>query len=102
MVNSVLRRQPDLDPARLARTRDLMCRAVADCMVEDFDPLIAGLDLPAPDDRHALAAALKCHGQAIGTDNLRDFPATVLDPLGTHAQTTESQDKCRGVKVWIH
>jgi predicted nucleic acid-binding protein len=89
MVNSVLRRQPDLDPARLARTRDLMCRAVADCMVEDFDPLIEGLDLPDPDDRHVLAAAIKCHAQVIVTENLRDFPDTVLDPYGIEAQRAD-------------
>jgi hypothetical protein len=31
MVASILRRRPDLDPQRLARTRQLMCEAVADC-----------------------------------------------------------------------
>jgi hypothetical protein len=35
---------------------------VRDCLVEHFEGLIDGLDLPDPNDRHVLAAAI--HGRA--------------------------------------
>jgi hypothetical protein len=50
--------RPELDPQVLARTRQLMNTAVADCVVVGFEPLVEGLDLPDPNDRHVLAAAI--------------------------------------------
>jgi hypothetical protein len=78
--------RPDLDEAALARTRRLMNEAVADCLVRQHEPLIAGLRLPDPDDRHVLAAAVRCGAQVIVTANLRDFPASCLAPFGIEAQ----------------
>jgi hypothetical protein len=56
MINSILRRRPDLDASRLARTRKLMCEAVPDCLVTGYEPLVDGLTLPDPDDRHVLCS----------------------------------------------
>jgi hypothetical protein len=70
--------RPDLDPAALARTRQLMLRAVRDCLVLGYEPLIDGLKLPDLDDRHVLAAAIKARAQVIVTANLGDFPADSL------------------------
>jgi len=78
--------RPDLDPAKLARTRTLMCRAVRDCLVLGYEPLIAALELPDADDRHVLAAAIKARAQVIVTRNLRDFPAAVLAPWNVEAK----------------
>lgn len=75
---SILADRPDLDVEKLARTRALMVRAVADCLVTGYEHLIEGLDLPDPGDRHVLAAAIRAHAQAIVTFNLRDFPDHVL------------------------
>ena len=36
-----------------------MNKAVRDCLVSEYEPLIEGLKLPDPDDRHVLAAAIK-------------------------------------------
>lgn len=59
----------------------LMCQAVRDCLVTGYEPIVEVLDLPDPDDRHVLAAAIRSGAQVIVTDNLKDFPATVLDKL---------------------
>jgi hypothetical protein len=56
-----------------------MNRSVPDCLVENYEGLIAGLVLPDPDDRHVLAAAIAGHADAIVTFNLKDFPASALD-----------------------
>jgi len=75
---SILEQRPELKPQALVRTRELMTKAVADCMVEGYEPLVAGLSLPDPDDRHVLAAAVRASAQAIVTFNLRDFPEAIL------------------------
>ena len=49
----------DLDPARLLRTRALMCEAIPECLVSGYEPLVGDPDLPDPDDRHVLAAAIR-------------------------------------------
>jgi hypothetical protein len=40
--------------------------------------LIDGLVLPDPDDRHVLAAAIRCDADLIVTFNLKDFPSEIL------------------------
>lgn len=76
----------DLSPEALARTRKLMNAAVADCLVIGYEPLIAGLELPDPDDQHVLAAAIRCAAQVIVTANLRDFPPDLLKRYNIEAQ----------------
>lgn len=85
-IVSILRRRPDLDASRLARTRALMCEAIPECIVTGHEPLIDGLELPDPDDRHVLAAAIRCSAQVIVTSNLADFPSNVLEPFNIEAQ----------------
>jgi hypothetical protein len=53
-------------------------RGVPDCLITGYEHLVAGLDLPDPDDRHVLAAAMRANAQAIVTCNLRDFPDQIL------------------------
>jgi predicted nucleic acid-binding protein len=88
-IESILRRRPDLDPERLARTRALMCEAVADCLVTGYERLIEGLELPDPDDRHVLAAAIRCRAEVIVTSNVKDFPASALEPFNIEVQTPD-------------
>jgi hypothetical protein len=52
--------------------------------VTGYEDLISGLTLPDPNDRHVLAAAVKCGASAIVTFNERDFPTAVVEPLGIH------------------
>lgn len=83
-IAGVLRARPQLR-AQLKRTRALMDEAVPDCLVSGYEPLIEGVELPDPDDRHVLAAAIHCGAQAIVTFNLRDFPAETLEKHGLEA-----------------
>ncbi|WAH59668.1 PIN domain-containing protein [Pseudomonas silvicola] len=77
-TRNVLKNRSDLTKAQLHRTVEAMNRAVPDCLVSDYEPLMPGLDLPDEDDRHVLAAAIKCGATVIVTYNLKDFPAEIL------------------------
>ncbi len=83
---SILASRPDLSAASLARTRDLMNRAVADCLVGGYENFVEGLTLPDPNDRHVLAAAICAGAQVIVTFNLKDFPAAPLASFGMEAK----------------
>jgi predicted nucleic acid-binding protein len=81
--------RPELDPTKLARTRELMVRAVRNCLVKDYEALEAVLELPDADDRHVLAAAIKSQAQLIVTNNLKDFPETSLAPWAVEAVSAD-------------
>jgi hypothetical protein len=85
-MRSLLKQRPELARDRLERTRDLMDKAVPDCLVEGYEGLIAGLSLPDPDDRHVLAAAIHGGAETIVTYNLADFPVDTLSTHGIQAQ----------------
>lgn len=82
--------RPDLDPDKLSRTRKLIVRSVRDCLVKGYEPLIKAIQLPDPDDRHVLAAAIKSHAQVIVTHNLRDFPPGALEPWSVEAKDPDA------------
>lgn len=76
---------------RAARARNAMERAFEDASVVGYEKLVGSLeDLPDPDDAHVIAAAVKTRASVIVTDNLRDFPSRVLDPLDLEAKTTDA------------
>jgi predicted nucleic acid-binding protein len=82
---NLAKHRPELSPAKLARTRQLMNRALEDPLVVEYEGLIEGLVLPDPNDRHVLAAAIRANAAIIVTANLRDFPATDLARHGVEA-----------------
>lgn len=75
-----------IDVARLEKTRDAMDASVPDALVTGYEALIPALTLPDPDDRHVLAAAIRCNASAIVTFNDKDFPPDVLDQFGIHTR----------------
>lgn len=81
---------PDISAEKTDRLRERMNAAVRDCLVSGYEPLIAALELPDPDDRHVLAAAIKAKAQIIVTKNLRDFPAERLGPWNLKAKSPDS------------
>ncbi|MQP64338.1 PIN domain-containing protein [Niveispirillum sp. SYP-B3756] len=77
-TRNVQRSRPDLTPEKLQRTRELMDASVLDCLVSGYEHLIEIINLPDPDDRHVLAAAIHARADAIVTFNLKDFPREEL------------------------
>jgi predicted nucleic acid-binding protein len=82
---NLLEQRPDLSYAALERTITNMNKAVPGCLIHGFEHLIPTLELPDPNDRHILAAAIQGEAQYIITFNLRDFPQHSLEPYGIEA-----------------
>lgn len=89
VFRNLLEERPDLNPERLARTRTLMNEAIRDVLATGYEPLKEILDLPDPDDRHVLAAAIKVGAQTIVTNNLKDFPAEQLAAWDIEARSAD-------------
>jgi predicted nucleic acid-binding protein len=89
MLRALSRNRPDIPPDKLDRLRQLMIGAVRDCLVSGYEPLIEGLKLPDPGDRHVLAAAIKTGAQVIVTSNLKHFPAADLRPWDVEAKSPD-------------
>ena len=81
-IDALSRNEPHRDRAALERTRDLMDRAVRDCLVTGYEPLVPTLSLPDLRDRHVLAAAIAGQCDTIVTQNLQHFPDAVLTSFG--------------------
>lgn len=60
--------------------------AFPDALVENYESLIEGLELPDLKDRHVLAAAIKINANVIVTNNLKDFPDQYLATFGLKAK----------------
>ena len=73
-VRNLLKKRSDISKDKLQRIVELMNQAIPDCLVENYEDIIDSLTLPDPDDRHVLAAAIKCQADVIVTNNLKDFP----------------------------
>ncbi|WP_201019019.1 PIN domain-containing protein [Pseudomonas cichorii] len=85
-TRNVLKNRPDLTMEQLARTVQLMDKAVPGALVTGHEMLCADLNLPDPDDRHVLAAAIRCKAEVIVTFNLKDFPDAALEAFDIEPQ----------------
>ena len=85
-IEALLRNEPHRDRAKLERTRDLMDSKTRNCLVTGYEALIASVELPDPNDRHVLAAAIAGRCDVIVTQNIKDFPDATLAPFGIDVQ----------------
>lgn len=76
--------------ARASRSAANMKAAFPEALVEDFELFeTMTYGLPDKNDEHVLAAAIKTQAQALVTENLADFPASVLAPLAIEARSAD-------------
>jgi predicted nucleic acid-binding protein len=87
-IAAVNKSRPDIAPEKLSRLRALMLAGIPDSIVSGHEPLIEGLRLRDPDDRHVLAAAIKSGAQLIVTKD-KDFTADALRPWNIEAKTPD-------------
>lgn len=66
-ISALLRDGPELKPEQLQRTRELMNRAVPDCLVAGYQELVPSLQSPDERNRHVLAAAILSASDAVIT-----------------------------------
>lgn len=77
-TRSLIRNKPYLEVSVMEQA-EVVRDVFQECFVTGCEPLLEGLELPDPDDRHVLAAAIKCAAQIIVTENLKHFPSEVLE-----------------------
>jgi predicted nucleic acid-binding protein len=77
--------------ARATHSVANMRSAFPEALVEDFGLFEATIyGLPDRNDEHVLAAAIKTQAQALVTENLSDFPASVLAPLSIESRSADN------------
>ena len=84
-LGNALIRHGAMDAARWPRHRAQIEDAIPDFVVQGYTSLIDSIELPDPDDRHVVAAAVRCQASAIITYNLKDFPADAVEPFDIDA-----------------
>ena len=80
-AHNLIRNKPQLEDSILQQKAAIHA-SFKECFVAGYAPLIPGLTLPDEEDRHVLAAAIKCSAQIIVTENHKDFPIDVLEKYG--------------------
>ena len=73
----------------LRRTDTLMREHFDDAWVHGYERFIDTVELPDPDDRHVVAAAIRTNAQYIVTDNLKHFPEDALAELDLERGTAD-------------
>jgi len=84
-ITALLRNKPHLKKEALLRVKALMDEHNSDALINHYETIISQLELPDPNDRHVLAAAIKSHSDAIVTFNLKDFPDSDLNQYDIEA-----------------
>ena len=89
-ISNLLKNRPDLNRDSLEKIVHAMNAAFPDANVFGFEDYLLELELPDTDDRHVLAAALKCEADAIITFNQKDFPIDYLMQFEVVTYTPDS------------
>nr|WP_262507722.1 PIN domain-containing protein [Spirosoma endophyticum] len=77
-TRNLLSNRPDLTERQLQRTVRAMNEAFPDANVINYESLVQSISLPDQDDRHVVAAAVRCKADVIVTANIKDFPNEYL------------------------
>jgi predicted nucleic acid-binding protein len=80
--NSVLKRYKHLTLEKVEYTRQRMDESFHTALVAGYETTVHAFFLPDENDRHILAAAVACGAEYIVTQNLKDFPPSLLRPYG--------------------
>jgi hypothetical protein len=112
-MENLLRKRPDLTRENLEKTRRLMDADVRDYLVEDYAHLISGLELPDPDDRHVVAAAIRgrsaqhlararrLFGETSPWARIRRWTVARLTPRRRAARATHQASRSRACSVSV-
>lgn len=84
-----LARRPDLTREAIDRRIAYLNLALPGALSEAPDSLVDAMPVNEK-DRHVLALAIHVGAPTIVTDNVRDFPHELLDPLGIEAVTADA------------
>lgn len=76
-INKLSERNPNARTS-LEKTRKRMENAVPECLVRNYSSIEHSLQLQDMNDRHVLAAAIHSGSEFLLTENLRDFPDSIL------------------------
>src|SRR5699024_1436421 len=87
---NLLENRDDLEEDTLNHTIRLMNNAFRDAKVSNYKKFIEVINLPDPNDRHVLAAAVRCGADLVVTDNLKDFPKAQLSQFDVEAQEPDT------------
>ena len=88
-IRNVVLNRPGTNRGRLEDTRRAMEKAIPGALVEGFEPLIETLQLPDPNDRHVLAAAIESNVRVLVTFNRKDFPHAELSKWNIQVQSPD-------------
>lgn len=86
---NLLKNRNNIEEEALNRTINKMDEAFEDAQVTNYRKFIEILELPDPNDRHVLAAAIRCGAHLIVTENLKDFPEEKLAQYDIEVQSSD-------------
>jgi len=79
---SLVRQRPDLDPKKLARTRELMSGAIRDALIVNYQDLVPVLHLPDAKDKARAGGSDPSQGTADSHAQSPGLPRRPLDAVG--------------------
>lgn len=84
-ISALVEIHPNIDENRFMSRFQSMNASFDDANVTGWESLEGGIHLNDIDDRHVVAAAIRGRADLIVTNNIKDFPASTLEPLGLEA-----------------
>jgi hypothetical protein len=89
-IRSLVTDAPAIPEERLQRTRRLMNEVLPWAIVGAYEDHIPFVNLPDPNDRHVVAAAIAAGASVVLTWNIRHFPAKELKKFGLRKETPDA------------